>query len=110
MANPISIQTIVAATDFSADAAAAVDWAAQFARERSARLVLVHAAMLVTPVAPEFIPLSGPLYVELRAQARDALDRLAATLGKTGIAVETEVIDQPAAAASAEKSVAATMV
>ena len=93
------IQTIVAATDFSADAATAVDWAAQVARERSARLVLVHAAMVATPVGPEFIPLPEPLYAGLRAQAREELDGIAATLEKTGLAVDRELTDGPAAAA-----------
>ena len=84
MADTHSIQTIVAATDFSADAAAAVDWAAQVARERSARLFLVHAATIITPVAPEFISLNEASFGELRAQAGEELDGLAAPWRRRG--------------------------
>ena len=99
MPNTRSIQMIVAATDFSADAAAAVDWAAQVAREHSAQLVLVHAATITTPVAPEFISLHEASFGELRAHAGETLDGLAAALEKTGLAVDTELTDGPAAAA-----------
>jgi nucleotide-binding universal stress UspA family protein len=99
MANSRSIRTIVAASDFSTDAGAAVEWAAEIAREHAARLVLVHAAMVATPMVPEFIPLHETFYADLRAQARDELDRLAATLEETGVTVETGIIDAPAAAA-----------
>src|SRR5262245_46239631 len=94
-----AVQTVVAATDFSSDAAAAVDWAAQVAREQSARLVLVHAVMVATPAGLEFIPLHERFFAELRAQAREELDRLATTLHETGLAVETVLAQEPAAAA-----------
>lgn len=59
MAQQPEIATIVAATDFSATAQGAVDWAAQLARTHGARVVLVHALLppLSPTAAPEFVPL-----------------------------------------------------
>ena len=66
MALPSTVETILVATDFSDDAAAALDWAATVARERGARIVLAHAATVATPAAPEFIPLDARYAISQR--------------------------------------------
>jgi nucleotide-binding universal stress UspA family protein len=104
--SPQPLQTILVPTDFSEDASAAVGWAAEVARERSARLLLVHAALVATPMGQEFIPLHERFYADLRAQAKEQLVGLASALRESELVVETELVDEPAAAsilAAAEK-------
>jgi nucleotide-binding universal stress UspA family protein len=99
MAIPLEpLRTIVVATDFSADAAAALDWAARVAREHSAKIVLVHAATVVAPVGLEFVPLDERVYAEIRAQARSQLALLASGLRQSGLHVESELTADPVAA------------
>jgi nucleotide-binding universal stress UspA family protein len=93
-----TVKTIIVATDFSEDAAAALDWAAAVARERGARIVLTHAVMIATPAAPEFVPLDGLFYAELHDLAKSRLEALAAKLRETGLSVETELTVEPVVA------------
>ena len=49
---------VLAATDFSQTAAAALDWALELARQQGARVELVH-AVTVPPSVPGYIPTAG---------------------------------------------------
>jgi nucleotide-binding universal stress UspA family protein len=49
---------VLAATDFSQTAAAALDWALELARQQGARVELVH-AVTVPPSVPGYVPTSG---------------------------------------------------
>lgn len=98
MALPSTVETILVATDFSEDAAAALDWAATVARERGARIVLAHSAMITAPAAPEFIRLDGRFYGEMRAIAKKRLDDLAEGFRKAGLPVEAELLAEPVVA------------
>lgn len=71
---------ILIATDFSATAGVALDWAAELARQRGARLELVHAITL-PPSMPEFTPATGPDFsLALQEAARARLDEVAASV------------------------------
>jgi len=99
MAQPSRMATIVAATDFSDAAGGAAEWGAQLARTHAARLVLVHA--LLPPVsptaAPEFVPLPPHIYEEERRAVKEALEKRAEELRRTGCTVETQLEIGPAA-------------
>ncbi|WP_421997481.1 universal stress protein [Reyranella sp.] len=92
MTNLNGIRTIVAATDFSEDAACAAAWAKEIARQHGARLVLVHAFVAEAVPAPEFVPLPPQYYEEIHGEARRHLDEEAAGLRSGGIAVETDLV------------------
>jgi nucleotide-binding universal stress UspA family protein len=72
---PASIETIVAATDFSEPAEVGLAWAAQASRTHGARLLVVHAVAPPMPVADFAAP---PLTVdqELRDAAKKRLEAL----------------------------------
>lgn len=76
-ARPAAVRTIVAATDFSTTAAAALQWAAELAHAHKARIVVVHAlAPPIPPAAsPDFISLPPDFHEQYREAA---LRRLAA--------------------------------
>lgn len=92
-----ALRTIVVATDFSPDAEAAVAWARELALEHGARLVLVHAVVVTTPVAPEYVPLAEEVYAEARAKAGEKLEAVAGLLRGAGLVVETELVSEPIA-------------
>lgn len=96
MASAKPLKTIVVATDFSADAGAALDWATAAAHERGARIVLVHAVAVAMPAAPEFVPLEEGYYEALRASAEHELARLAESVRGRGVAVDVELAVEPA--------------
>ncbi|MBM4267753.1 MAG: universal stress protein [Deltaproteobacteria bacterium] len=96
MATHPTVKTILVATDFSEDAGAALDWAAAVARESGAKIILTHAAMVTTPVAPEFVPLDGSFYTQLYDIARSRLEELAVKVREDGLTVETELSVEPA--------------
>jgi nucleotide-binding universal stress UspA family protein len=100
------LQTILVATDFSQDAAAALGWAAKVARVHSAKIVLVHAAAVVAPIGLEFVPLDERVHAEVREQARRELALLAGGLRGSGLDVEWVLTEDPIAGnllAEAEK-------
>jgi nucleotide-binding universal stress UspA family protein len=97
MQNPEGPRTIVVATDFSDNAAAAVAHAGEIARQHGARLVLVHAVAAMTPAAPEFIPVPPAFYEELRERARAELEKEVASLRRTGLLVDSLLVAEPAA-------------
>ncbi|MEW6268721.1 MAG: universal stress protein [Thermodesulfobacteriota bacterium] len=98
MSDARNVETILVPTDFSPDAAAALDWARALAAERGARIVLAHAVMVTTPPAPEYLPIEERFWSALGDEARKQLDALAASLRAQGLAVETELTIEPVVA------------
>ena len=91
---PSSHPVIIVGTDFSATAAAAMDWAAELARQQGARIELVHAVMtpLSTPAtfpAPGLVPSGDQLSAEIQQAARDRLGQAAEALRQREISVDT---------------------
>lgn len=81
---------ILAATDFSATAEAALEWASELARLQGARLELIH-AVTVPPSLPGFVP-PGPVFdEEVRAAALARLGEAAVRLRETGGEVSTHL-------------------
>jgi len=79
---------ILVGTDFSPTAAAAIDWAAELARQQGGRIELVH-AVTVPPPPSGFMP-SGPQFSEqVQDAALERLGEAAGSLRDRGIAVET---------------------
>jgi nucleotide-binding universal stress UspA family protein len=91
------LDTILVATDFSPDSHAAIDWATSLARAHRAKLVLAHSVMTATPPAPEFVSLDPPFREQLRADASERLDAIAAGLRANGLATEIALTDAPVA-------------
>lgn len=90
--SPSRIATIVAATDFSADAACAAAWAGELARQHGARLVLTHAFVADAVPAPEFVPLPPQYYEEIHGEVRRQLEAEASRLRAAGVEVDTELV------------------
>lgn len=81
---------ILAATDFSATAEAALEWASELARLLEARLELIH-AVTVPPSLPGFVP-PGPIFdEEVRAAALARLGEAAVRLREAGGEVSTHL-------------------
>lgn len=81
---------ILAATDFSETAEAALEWASELARLQGGRLELIH-AVTVPPTMPGFVP-PGPLFDdELRAAALARLGEAAVRLRGLGPEVSTHL-------------------
>jgi nucleotide-binding universal stress UspA family protein len=81
---------ILVATDFSATAEAALDWASELARSQGARLELIH-AVTVPASLPGFVP-PGPAFdEEVRAAALSRLGEAAGRLRETGGEVSTHL-------------------
>lgn len=72
---------ILAATDFSETAEAALDWASELARLQGARLELIH-AVTVPPSLPGFVPPAPVFDEEVRAAAQSRLGEAAVRLRK----------------------------
>jgi nucleotide-binding universal stress UspA family protein len=81
-----SLRTILAATDFSETAAAALDWAAEVARPHGARIELVHALTLPAPPT-DLIPPGPGFEEEVERGARERLEATAAELRQHGLEV-----------------------
>lgn len=92
MSNATSKPTIVVATDFSTDASCALEWAIEVARQRGARIVLVHAFTANVVPAPEFVPLPPSYHEELHGQARERLEAEAAHVRDADLDVATELV------------------
>lgn len=89
-----TVPTIVVATDFSETAELAVQQAADLARRRGARLVLVHGHTMATywigPANPLRIP---PSYEEAIVQnARERIDSIVRSLRERGIDAEARLV------------------
>jgi nucleotide-binding universal stress UspA family protein len=87
--DPQTRPTILAATDFSATANAAMDWAVELARQQGGRVELVH-AVTVPPSVPGFVPTAGTHFeVEVRRAAEARLAETVAGLRERGVEVAT---------------------
>lgn len=78
-----SCRTIMLATDFSATAKRALEWARSLAVERDAELLIVH-ALALTESAIEFVELSGDIRWKLEESARQELKRIVTDLCENG--------------------------
>ncbi len=93
---PGELERIVAATDFSATAEAAVEWATGLAREHGATLHLIHGLTLPAPL-PDYVPTdasvtaASDLRNELHDIALEKLDAAAKPAREAGVAVELVV-------------------
>jgi nucleotide-binding universal stress UspA family protein len=85
-------QTFVVATDFSEDAACAVGWASEIARQHGARVALVHAFVADALPAPEFVPLPPQYYEQIHGEAMQRLEAQATTMRDAGIEVQCELV------------------
>jgi nucleotide-binding universal stress UspA family protein len=93
-----AIRTVVAATDFSETAAAALDWAVEVARPHGARVVLVHVLALPAPPTDLISP-RPDLERHLEDAARTKLDEAAVALRERGVEVGPRLVPgQPARA------------
>ncbi len=80
---------ILAATDFSETAAAALDWAVELARQQGARIELIH-AVTIPPSIPGYIPSADTDFQEEVIRAAEArLAEAAAGLAGRGIGIST---------------------
>lgn len=80
---------VLAATDFSPTAAAALDWAVELARQQGARVELVH-AVTVPPSMPGYVPTTGiDFETDVRRAALDRLQQAAAALAEKGTEIAT---------------------
>jgi len=85
-------QTFVVATDFSDDAACAIGWATEIARQHGARVALVHAFVADAVPAPEFVPLPPQYYDQIHGDALARLEAEAAQIRAAGVAVQCELV------------------
>jgi nucleotide-binding universal stress UspA family protein len=84
---PSSVPVVLAATDFSQTAAAALDWAVELARQQGARVELVH-AVTVPPSMPGYVPTAGlDFEADVRRGAEQRLAETAAALREKGVEV-----------------------
>lgn len=84
-----SAPVVLAATDFSETASAALDWALELARQQGARVELVH-AVTVPPSVPGYVPTAGlDFEAEVRRAAEARLAEAVAALRERGLEVST---------------------
>src|SRR6185436_13269234 len=81
---PSSVPVVLAATDFSTTAEAALGWAVELARQQGARVELVHAVTL-PPSMPGYVPTGG---LDFEAAER-RLKETAAGLREKGVEIDT---------------------
>ena len=82
-----SAPVVLAATDFSETASAAVDWALELARQQGARVELVH-AVTVPPSIPGYIPTASlDFESEVLRAAEGRMEKTVASLRDQGVEV-----------------------
>lgn len=87
--SPVSSPVVLAATDFSDTASAALDWALELARQQGARVELVH-AVTVPPSVPGYVPTAGlDFEAEVRQAAEARLTQAVNALRERGVEVST---------------------
>ncbi len=87
--DPQPSPTILAATDFSDTANAAMDWAVELARQQGGRVELVH-AVTVPPSVPGYVPTAGADFeAEVRRAAEARLAETVAGLRERGVETST---------------------
>ncbi|HYC24329.1 MAG TPA: universal stress protein [Candidatus Bathyarchaeia archaeon] len=98
MASTAELRSILVATDFSANAEAALARGAEIARLHGARLVLCHALVpALLPPPPEIVPLPPEVYEELAARVRERLEKRCSSLRSEGLSAEYELAVGPPA-------------
>jgi nucleotide-binding universal stress UspA family protein len=86
---PLSVPVVLAATDFSATAASALDWAIELARQQGARVELIH-AVTVPPSMPGYVPTAGlDFEADVRRAAEARLAEAAVAARERGVEVAT---------------------
>jgi len=86
----MEIDLVLAATDFSPTAEAAVDWAADVARRHGAKLYLIHGLTLPAPL-PDYVPSGSDFGQEMHRIALSKLEETAQRVRASGLEVEMEV-------------------
>ncbi len=88
-----AVKTVLAAMDFSENAARALDWAQDLARVHNARLVLFHAvAPPIGPAAvPEFVNLPPDIYEQQKECSRELLNEEVAKRRRSGVEIEARM-------------------
>jgi len=104
---PLSVATIVVATDFSTSAAHATDMAIDYAKMLGSRIILVHAYDLPIPTVSITGTYSLPegLIQEVAKAARERVAEAAGEVAATGVACEGVAVDAPAAMAIVNEAV-----
>ena len=85
-----NLRSIVAATDLSANAAPALEWAQEIAVDHQARLHIVNASKLAG-WSTDYLEIDARIPPQIRSATRDKLEDLAKTLRQRGIQVSCEV-------------------
>lgn len=99
----MKIERIVAATDFSANAESALDYAAEYAKHFDAELILVHAYQVDIPMASPLV--GGPtilpdgFFAKLGAEVKQHVEKVAQKYSDQGIRARGIAVDQSAASA-----------
>lgn len=93
---PSAVRRIVAATDFSPAASAALEWATAIARSHRAALTLVHAVQLPPP-PPDFTFTLPDVSAQVEKAARQRLDETARRLSEGGLEVDSDMLLGPPA-------------
>ncbi|CAG1008222.1 Universal stress protein/MSMEI_3859 [Myxococcaceae bacterium] len=98
-ARPAPVRTILAATDFSTTAAAALRWAAELARAHRAKIVVAHAlAPPIPPAAsPDFISLPPDFHEQYREAALRRLTADVESVRAQGVEAASDLDIGPAA-------------
>jgi nucleotide-binding universal stress UspA family protein len=92
MAERRRLERILVATDFSASAEGAIDWAVEVARPHGARLLLVHALPSPDVVSAEGIELPAAVYEADRKRSEEELAERARKLRDAGTPVEGRIV------------------
>ena len=94
---------ILVPTDFSDDAARALETAIQLAKQHSGRIVLLHAYPIDLPITYPGFGAGGlvpdEFYRELRAQAAAHVEQTAKQAALSGVSVTGKAVTSPASAA-----------
>lgn len=98
-AGPDPVRTLLVTTDFSATAAAGVDWAMEIARSSGARIVVVHALAPPIPpaVSPDFIALPPDFHEQYRQEAVRKLEAVVERVRAQGLEAVADLEVGPAA-------------
>ncbi len=88
-----TVNTVLAATDFSKNAGVALDWACEIAKAHDARLVLFHAFMppVLPTAAPEFVPLPADVYEAQQEHVKELIEEQAAARRASGVKIEPRI-------------------
>ena len=104
----MKIETILVPTDFSDDANHALETAKGLARQFGSKIVLLHAYRVDLPMSTPALGggfvLPDNFYEQLRSQAKQQIEALAAEVEKDGVKVSSLAIEERAAIAIVEEA------